>query len=120
MTNLEEMSFEASLRTYVEIDNELKRVASEAKVLRKNKVALEEAISAHMVENDIGEHTCVDASRIKTFTKKSTTTAFNKAGVYECAQVLVGSEKALALVSLIEDRKDVKESTGLKRLGVPK
>lgn len=113
------MSFETTLRTYVEIDDELKRVASEAKALRKNKAALESAISSHMVDHEIGEHTCLDTSRVKIYTKKSTKSAFNKDGVHECAQLLFGSEKAEALLALIEDKKDVTESTGLKRIGVP-
>lgn len=116
---MEEMSFETSLRTYVEIDDELKSVSEEAKVLRKNKAALEAAISAHMIENDIPEHRCRDTSKIKIYTKKSTKTAFNKAGVYECAQLMLGSEKAEALIALIEDKKNVTESTGLKRTGAP-
>ena len=115
-----EMSFDESLRTYVEIDDELKRVAQEAKTLRKNKAALESAISTHMVENDIPEHRCLDESRVKIFKKKSTKSAFNKAGVYECAQIMLGSEKAQNLISLLEDKKDVRESFGLKRTGVPK
>lgn len=117
---MEEMSFETSLTTFVEIDDELKRVAEEAKVLRKNKAALEEAISTHMVENDIGEHRCIDTSRVKIFKKKSTKSAYNKAGVYEAAQIMFGGDKAATLITLLEDKKDVKESFGLKRTGVPK
>lgn len=120
LETMEEMSFETSLTTFIEIDDELKRVAEEAKILRKNKAALEEAISTHMVENDIGEHPCMDTSRVKIFTKKSTKNAYNKAGVYECAQIMLGSEKAQNLISLLEDKKDVRESFGLKRTGVPK
>lgn len=116
---MQEMSFETSLKTYVEIDDELKRIAEEAKMLRKNKAALEAAISTHMVENEIGEHRCMDASRVKIFTKKSTKSAYNKSGVYECAQVLLGSDKAEALICMLEEKKDVRESTGLKRMGVP-
>lgn len=114
------MDFESSLNTFVEIDDELKRVAEEAKVLRKNKATLEAAISSHMVENDIGEHRCIDASRIKIFKKKSTKSAYNKAGVFECAQILVGSDKATRLVAMLEEKKHVEESFGLKRTGGPK
>ena len=117
---MKDMSFETSLTTFVEIDDELKRVSEEAKVLRKNKAALEEAISTHMVQHDIGEHMCTDESRVKIFTKKSTKSAFNKAGVYECAQTMFGSDKAANLIALIEDKKDVQESLGLKRTSVPK
>ncbi|CAM9269301.1 unnamed protein product [Sphacelaria rigidula] len=113
------MSFETSLKTFVEIDDELKTVTEEAKVLRKNKAALEAAISAHMVQNDIPEHRCMDTSRVRLFTKKSTKSAFNKAGVYECAQAMLGSDKAAALIAMIEDKKYVTESTGLKRTGAP-
>ena len=116
---MQEVSFETTLKTYLEIDDELKKIAAEAKILRKNKSALEAAISTHMVENDIGEHRCTDTSRIKIFTKKSTKSAYNKSGVYECAQVMLGSDKAAALISMLEEKKDVRESTGLKRMGVP-
>lgn len=117
---MEEMSFVTSLTTFVEIDDELKRVTEEAKVLRKNKATLEVAISTHMVENDIGEHRCIDTSRVKVFKKKSTKSAYNKAGVYECAQIMFGGDKAATLIALLEDKKDVRESFGLKRTGVPK
>lgn len=112
-----EMSFDESLATFVEIDDELKQLSEKAKELRRNKAALEAAISSHMVKNEIPEQTCTDTSRIKVYTKKSTKTAYNKAGVYECAQLMLGTDKAVALVKLIEARKNVKESTGLKRLG---
>lgn len=113
------MSFETSLKTFLEIDDELKRIAEEAKMLRKNKAVLEAAISTHMVENEIGEHRCMDTSRIKIFTKKTTKSAYNKSGVYECAQAMLGSDKAEALIFMLEEKKDVKESTGLKRMGAP-
>lgn len=113
------LSFEMSLRTYVEIDDELKRISSEAKSLRSNKAALESAISSHMVDNEINEHKCLDTSRVKIYTKKSSKSAYNKAGVYDCAQILFGSEKADALLARIEERKNVTESTALKRIGVP-
>lgn len=116
---MEAMSFETSLRTYVEIDDELKRVAAEAKTLRKNKAALESAISSHMIDREIGEQTCLDASRVKIYTKKSTKSAFNRAGVHECAQLMFGTDKADALLALIDEKKDVTESTGLKRIGGP-
>lgn len=111
-----EMSFDESLVAFVEVDDELKRVGQVTKDLRKNKAALEAAISAHMVENDIPEKKCEDTSRIKIFTKKSTKTLYNKSGVYECAQLLFGTEKASSLIRLMEEKKDVRESTGLKRL----
>lgn len=110
------MTFDESLVAFVKIDDELKRIGQMAKDLRKNKASLEAAISAHMVENDIPEKRCEDTSRIKIFTKKSTRSLYNKSGVYECAQVLFGTEKASALIRLMEEKKDVKESTGLKRL----
>lgn len=111
------MSFETSLKTFVEIDDELKKVADEAKLLRKNKAALETSISTHMMRNDIEEQSCLDNSRVKIVTKKRLSSGFNKRGVHECATELFGQDNATLLVKMIEEKKSVEESTGLKRLG---
>jgi len=116
---MEKASFENSLNTYVKIDDELKKVSDEAKKLKKNKIELESKINTYMVENEIGEHFCTDSSRIKIYTKKSTKNYFNRSGVYECAHNLFGSEKADALIAMIDEKKEINESTGLKRLGIP-
>lgn len=112
------MSFENTLDNYLKVDDRLKKIADEAKQLRKNKTDLENLISKHMVDNDIGEHHCCDSSRIKIYTKKSTKSSYNRGCVYECALTLLGEDKAQTLVSMIDDRKEVKSSTGLKRLRV--
>ena len=112
-------SFQKSLNKYVQIDDELKRVSDEAKELRKNKMDLGTRISAHMVENDMGEQPCVDNSRVKIYTKKSTKNYFNRAGVFECAHELFGPDNANKLISSIDEKKEISESTGLKRLGIP-
>lgn len=109
------MSLEQSLATFVEVDNELKRVAEEAKLLRKNKSALEEAITLHMVKHEIEEKICTDDSKVKVVKKKTTKSGFTKAGVSECAELLLGVDKARTLMAMIEDKKDVTESFALKR-----
>ena len=111
-------SFERALKTYVQVDDELKRLLEEAKQLRKNKTDLESRISTHMVENDMGEHPCADSSRVKVYTKKSTKNFFNRAGVYECTQELFGPDNADKLIARIDEKKQISESTSVKRLGV--
>lgn len=113
------MTFETDLQVFTEIDDELRRVAEEVKTLRNDKLALEQSISAHMVENQIEEHECHDKdTKIKIFTKKSSTNTFTKPIVYECAQILFGADKAESLVKMIDDRRETKESTGIKRMSM--
>jgi len=110
------MPLDNNLKTFVQIDNELKRVAEEVKALKANKVALEEDISTQMVHNQIEELDCKDQTKIKIYTKKSCPNVFTKPNVFECAVTLFGSEKAEALVKLVEERKKTKETTGIKRM----
>ena len=109
-------NFEGRLRTFVEIDDELKRVANEVKKLKQSKVDLETALSEHMVQNEIIEHSCMDNTKIKVYTKKSTSNVYTKPVVYECATTLFGASQADALVRLVEEQKEVRQSTGLKRM----
>lgn len=109
-------SFEGKLKTYVDIDNELKRVAQEVKELKQNKTDLEHYLSDHMVNHEIEEHSCMDNTKIKVYTKKSSSNVFTKPIVHECAMTLFGQENADKLVKLVEEHKEVRESTGLKRM----
>lgn len=110
------MSLESRIKTYVEIDDELKRVADEVKILKSNKVALEEDISNQMVQHHIQELDCKDQTKVKVYTKKSSPNVFTKPNVIECAITLFGSDKTDELVNLIEERKRTKETTGIKRM----
>ena len=110
------MPLDTNLRTFVEIDNELKRVAEEVKALKANKVALEEDISTQMVQNQIEELDCKDQTKVKIYTKKSCPSVFTKPNVFECAVTLFGREKAESLVKLIEERKKTKETVCIKRM----
>lgn len=114
LTFKQTMSLEASVTNFVEIDDELKRISEESKVLRKNKASLEEEITSHMVQNEIGE-IFTKNSKVKIFKRKSTKSAYNKAGVFECAELLFGRDRATKLIAMIEDKKDITESVGLKR-----
>ena len=109
-------NFEGKLKTFVEIDNELKRVANEVKELKQSKLDLENSLSEHMVHHEIEEHSCMDNTKVKVYTKKSSSNVFTKPIVYECALTLFGQDQADALVKLVEERKEVRESTGLKRM----
>jgi len=104
------------LGTFVQIDNELKRVAEEVKSLKANKIALEQDISSQMVQNQIEEIDCKDKTKVKIYTKKSSPNVFTKPNVLSCATTLFGPEKAAALVALVEERKVTKETTGIKRM----
>jgi len=110
------MSLETRINTFVELDDELKRVADEVKVLKTNKTALEEAISTQMVQHHIEELACKDDTKVKVYTKKSSPSVFTKPNVMQCAATLFGAEKADALVELIEQRKVTKETVCIKRM----
>jgi len=112
------MSLESSIKTFVQIDDELKRVATEVKVLRGNKVALEQTISEQMIQNHIEELDCRDNTKLKVYTKKSNPNVFTKSNVSECATLLFGEDRAEQLVNSIEERKETKESCSIKRMSV--
>lgn len=110
-----EMSFTRSLKEFVAVDDEIKRVSQEAKELRKNKRVLENAISLHMINNELDEGR-VDTSALRVVQKKKTTNAYTRANVSECALTLFGSESAEKLLCMIDDMKQTKESHGIKRV----
>jgi len=110
------MSLENRISTFIELDDELKRVADEVKILKTNKVALEDDISKMMVQHNIHELDCKDHTKVKVYTKKSSPSVFTKPNVLQCALTLFGAEKADILVDLIEQRKVTRETTGIKRM----
>jgi len=114
------MSLENDIKTFANIDDEIKRLSEEMKVLRSNKGSLESTISNKMNEHSIEEVSCEDNTKVKVYTKRSVTNAFKKANVKSCATSLFGEDKAEALVKMIEDMQEVQESTGLKRLNAKK
>lgn len=110
------MSVENTVRTFTEIDDELKRVAEEIKSLKANKISLENDISSHMDRNELDEMDCSDNTKVKKYTKKSVSNVFKKPNVEECALLLFGADRTEALIKMIEEKKEVRESVGLKRM----
>lgn len=110
-----DMSFTRSLQEYIAVDDEIKRLSTEAKGLRKNKNVLEDAISSHMLDNELDEGKCEDAT-VRVVKKKKSTNTFTRSNVQQCALTLLGAEKTDALVRMIDDLKETTESHGIKRL----
>ena len=107
---------ENTVKTFAEIDDEIKRVRNEIKTLRSNKVSLENDISSHMNNNQIEEIDCADDTKVKKYTKKSISNVYKKENVQECALLLIGEDRTNALLKMIEDKKEVRETTGIKRM----
>lgn len=110
-----DMSFTRSLEEYIAVDDEIKRLSTEAKELRKNKNVLEDSISSHMLENELDEGRIQEAT-VRVVKKKKTTNTFTRSNVQQCALTLLGAEKTEALVRMIDDLKETTESHGIKRL----
>lgn len=110
-----DMSFTRSLEEYIAVDDEIKRLSTEAKELRKNKNVLEDSISSHMLENELDEGRIQEAT-VRVVKKKKTTNTFTRSNVQQCALTLLGAEKTEALVQMIDDLKETTESHGIKRL----
>ena len=51
---------ETTVKTFTEIDDEIKRIRGEIKTLRSNKISLESDISSHMDNNQLEEIDCAD------------------------------------------------------------
>lgn len=107
---------EKNIQAFSNIDDEMKKLSEELKVLRQNKGSLEATISSEMTENSIEEVVCEDETKVKVYTKRSTKNAFKKPNVQSCAIKLFGEDNADALVKMIEQMQETEESTGLKRL----
>lgn len=110
-----DMSFARSLGEYIAVDDEILKLSTEAKELRKNKHVLEEAISSHMLDNELDEGKFEDAT-VRVVKKKKTTNTFTRSNVQQCALTLFGAEKTDALVRMIDDLKETTECHGIKRL----
>jgi len=110
-----EMSFTRSIGEFVAVDDEIKRVTQEAKELRKNKRVLEDAISEHMISNDLEEGR-FETTALRVVKKNKSTNAYTRANVRECAMTLLGSEKTEALLKMVDELKQTTESNGIKRI----
>ena len=110
-----DMSFARSVEEFIAVDDEIKRIAQEAKELRKNKTVLEGAISSHMLDNELDEGR-FEESTVKVVKKRKCSNAFTKSNVLQCALTLFGSERADSLVKMVEDMQETTESHGIKRL----
>lgn len=110
------MSLETNVKTFAQIDDELKRVAGEVKALRANKTSLANDISSQMNQKQVEEIDCPGDTKVKKYTRKSSSNVFNKSNVEECALALLGADRTATLLKMIEDKKEVKESTGIKRM----
>lgn len=110
------MSVETTVKTFTEIDDELKRISEEIKSMKANKVSLENDISSHMDRNELDEMDCSDNTKVKKYTKKSVSNVFKKPNVEECSLLLFGKERTEALIKMIEEKKEVRESVGIKRM----
>jgi len=99
---------ETTVKSFTEIDDEIKRIRGEIKTLRSNKISLESDISSHMNNNQLEEMDCADDTKVKKYTKKSIPNVYKK--------VLFGEERTKALMKMIEDKKEVKETIGIKRM----
>ena len=105
-----------TVKTFTEIDDEIKRIRSQIKTLRANKVSLESDISTHMNTNQIEEIDCTDDTKVKKYTKKSISNVFKKENVESCSILPFGEERTKALIQMIEDKKEVRETVGIKRM----
>jgi len=106
-----------TVKTFTEIDDEINRMRHEIKTLRSNKVSLECDISSHMNSNQIEEIDCPDeTTKVKKYTKKSISNVYKKENVESCSILLFGEDRTNALLKMIEDKKEVRESTGIKRM----
>lgn len=111
---------EKNIQAFSSIDDEMKKLTEELKVLRQNKGSLEVTISDEMTENSIQEVVCEDDTKVKVYTKVSKKNPFKKPNVQSCAVKLFGEDNAEALIKMIEQMQEVEESTGLKRLNSKK
>lgn len=109
------MSFTRSLGEFLAVDDEIKRVSQEAKELRRNKTVLEDAISCHMLDNDLDEGK-FEASTVRVVKKQKSNNAFTRSNVQQCALTLFGAESAESLLRMIDDLKQTTESHGIKRM----
>jgi len=107
---------DSTVKTFTEIDDEIKRIRNEIKTLRANKISLEGDISSHMNSNQIEEIDCQDDTKVKKYTKKSISNVYKKDNVHECSLLLFGEDRTNALLKMIEDKKEVRETTGIKRM----
>lgn len=108
-------SFARNLEKFVTLDDEMKKKSEEAKTLRNNKAALEQSISAHMLDHELDEGT-VDGSTVRVVKKKKVTNAFTRSNVQQCALTLFGAEGAESLLRKIDDLRETTESHGIKRI----
>jgi len=102
---------ETTVKTFTEIDDEIKRIRGEIKTLRSNK-----NISSHMNNNQLEEIDCADDTKVKKYTKKSIPNVYKKDNVEACSLLLFGEERTKTLMKMIEDKKEVKETVGIKRM----
>jgi len=107
---------ENTVKTFTEIDDEIKRIRGEIKTLRSNKISLESDISSHMNNNQLEEIDCADDTKVKKYTKKSIPNVYKKDNVEACSLLLFGEERTKTLMKMIEDKKEVKETVGIKRM----
>jgi len=89
---------EKNIQTFSNIDDEMKQLNEQLKILRQNKGSLEATISDEMTQNSIQEVVCEDETKVKVYTKRLTKNAFNKSNVQSCAVKLFGEDNADALV----------------------
>lgn len=107
-------TFNVDVQDFIKLDDELKGVSKEIKGLKNNKTSLEEKITKHMKDNNIPE-TFSDVGRLKIYKSKSNT-PFNKALVEEASLELFGSEQSEKLMKFIESKREVTETTRIKRM----
>ena len=107
---------DTTIKSFAEIDDEIKRVRNEMKTLRSNKNALETDISSHMNTNQLEEIDCKDDTKVKKYTKKSISNVYKKDNVEACCVLLFGDERTKTLLKMIEDKKEVRETVGIKRM----
>lgn len=109
-------TLEANVKTYAKIDDELKRISEEVKALRANKNSIANDISSQMEQKQVQEVDCPGDTKVKKYTRKSSSNVFKKDNVEECALALLGADRTATLLKMIEDKKEVKESTAVKRM----
>lgn len=110
-----ESSFERNIEEFITLDDEIKKNSEEARGLRHEKAALEECISAHMLDHELDEGT-FETSTIKVVKKKKVTNALTRSNVQQCARSLFGAEGAASLLRKIDDLRETTESHGIKRI----
>lgn len=110
------MSFEDNIREWVALDNRIKNITTDLKILRSQRGNLCAGIINHVANNNMSHNTIQISDGVLRFQNAKITSPLTFKFITQCLkECIVDEEQVVKLIQYIKEKRDIRYVPGVKR-----